>query len=283
MAVQLSRALLLPALMAVAACGLTVTNDNTPYQALDAQERSAVDRILSELLAFNAQVKTRTTGKYTIDPLVDREHIDVAFEGMITVANIGDGQAHVSLWENLTDDERQVVQTWFKAATPQAAQVTYEKLFYEFLAVSQGVKQFMYNSLSAAWVFGRRSLFNVERDSIRTALAHYVAVGRKAEMWPFLSNACAPVLSQYAATYSSKFDKILSAGALRRARRRQGADRLHVLHLSLDRDGPGRGTEPHPRARLAALVEGELSRPSAGSSFRPRDRPAGSVRRSTRC
>jgi len=52
-----------------------------------------------------------------------------------------------------------------------------------------------------------RTLFTIERDSIRTALAHYDAEGRKQEMWPFLDGICQPVLEQYASSYADKFDK----------------------------------------------------------------------------
>jgi hypothetical protein len=189
-----------------AACGLTVTKESPSYHELDAREKQAVDIILGELTALDKQVRARTPND--ISPLTDRENIDVSFEAMIFVANIGDGQVHVSTWENLTDQQRALVQTWFKASTLGDAQKIYEKLFYQFLAVSQGVKQFMYNALTTAWVFERRSLFNVERDSIRTTLAYYQAVGRRTEMWTFLTNACMPVISQYGALYGAHFDKV---------------------------------------------------------------------------
>jgi hypothetical protein len=197
--------LLVVATAAAGGCNLTVTSETPPFAALDVNEQNAVNVILRELTAFNANVKGMT--KYSIDPLADREHIDVSFEGMFFVGNFGDGKVHDSTWENLTDEQRALAQTWFKSATPAAAKVTYETLFYQFLAVSQGVKQFMYNALTAQWIFANRSLFNVERDSVRTALAHYDTVGRRAEMWGFLTSACTPVISQYDSTYSAHFDK----------------------------------------------------------------------------
>jgi hypothetical protein len=203
---QRHRLLLVATLAAVAGgCNFTVTSEVPPYAALDVNEKAAVDIILAELTSFNGQVKALT--KYSIDPLADHEHIDVSFEGMFFVGNFGDGKVHDSTWENLTDEQRSLAQTWFKSPTPADAKSTYENLFYRFLAVSQGVKQFMYNSLTAPWVFANRSLFNVERDSVRTALSHYDAVGRRAEMWGFLTNACTPVISQYDSVYSAHFDK----------------------------------------------------------------------------
>jgi hypothetical protein len=186
------------------ACGLTVTNERPAYADLDPEEKSAVDIILRELTAFDSQVKQRTA--YNIDEVVDREHISVAFEGVLFTGNIGDDVIHVSTWENLSPEQRVLVQGWFKTPEAQAEQA-YKTLFYQFLAVTQGAKQFMYKVLTPAWVFGHRTLFSMERDSIRTALSHYVAVGRQAEMWGFLAATCAPVIAQFGSQYGPNFSK----------------------------------------------------------------------------
>jgi hypothetical protein len=200
-----AQATLLTAALLLQACGLSVTNERPSYDELDPVEKGAVDTILQELTQFNAQVAQRT--KYDISEILDREKIHVSFEGLIFSANLGDQVIHVSVWENIGRAKQSLIQSWFKAQTPTKAKAIYVKLFYQFLAVSQGAKQFMYKVLSADWVYHHRSIFNVEKDSIRTALSHYVAVGRKQEMWGFLKGACSPVLSQYAAEFSSKFDK----------------------------------------------------------------------------
>jgi hypothetical protein len=190
--------------LAAASC-LTVTNERPTYKELDGKEKEAVDMVIRELTAFNAQVKKRTI--YNIDEIVDRERISVSFEGLIFTGNIGDNTIHVAAWENLSNDQRKLIQQWFKCASLAATEQSYKKLFYQFLAVGQGAKQFMYKVLTPAWVFGHRTLFSIERDSIRTALAHYVAEGRKSEMWTFLGATCSPVLSQYAPAYSASFSK----------------------------------------------------------------------------
>jgi hypothetical protein len=201
------------ALVALLSGCLTVTHERPAYQELDSTEKAAVDTIISELTAFDGQVKSRTT--YNIDEIVDRERISVNFEGMIFTANIGDSTIHVATWENLSDRQRALVQKWFGAATPVAAAQTYRKFFYQFMAVVQGSKEFMYKVLTPGWVFSNRSLFNIERDSVRTALAHYAAVGRRAEMWSFLEAACAPVKAQYGPTYAATYsNKYLAAHAL---------------------------------------------------------------------
>jgi hypothetical protein len=196
---------LAPLFLALVAGCLTVTHERPAFTDLDPKEQAVVDIVLAELSAFNAQVKARTT--YTIDEIIDRDRIDVAFEGMIFTANIGDNVVHIATWENLSDQQRTIVQGWFKAATPAVAQQTYETFFYRFMAVVQGVKQYMYKVLTTAWLFDHRTLYSMERDSVRTALAHYAAVGRKTEMWGFLTTACTPVKAQYDAAYSAKFTK----------------------------------------------------------------------------
>jgi hypothetical protein len=195
----------LVALVALVAGCLTVTHERPAYQELDTTEKAAVDTIISELTALNKQVKLRT--KYNIDEIVDKERISVNFEGLIFTANIGDSTIHVATWENLSDRQRELVQKWFAAKTPAATAQIYKKFFYQFMAVVQGSKEFMYKVLTPSWVFAHRSLFSIEQDSVRTALSHYAAVGRKAEMWTFLKSACTPVKTQYGPIYGATFGK----------------------------------------------------------------------------
>jgi hypothetical protein len=193
--------------MLISGCGLNVTNERPSYSELGSEEQAAVQTILKELRRFDAQLKVTTGNQHNIQEVLDLERIHVSFEGLIFSANLGDDLIHVAVWENLGAAKQALIQSWFKASTPQGARAVYVKLFYQFLAVVQGVKQFLYNLHTPAWVFQHRSLYSIERDSVRTALAHYVKEGRQQEMWPFLKNACTPVLSQYAAAFSSKFSK----------------------------------------------------------------------------
>ncbi len=201
--------ILLAALLLDAGCGLRVTNERPPYADLDTAEKLAVQRVLRELTSLNSSVARYSS--FDLSPIVDREQIDVSYEGMLFVSNLGDNVVHVAVWENLTEAQQERVAAWFKSPNARAAADTYGKLFYEFMATAQGVKQFMFNALGAPWVFANRTLFNIERDSIRTALAHYADVGRKAEMWGFLDRTCAPVIQQYAADYAGTFPDIKRA------------------------------------------------------------------------
>lgn len=194
----------LMATAAMMACNFRVTNERPSYAELNSEEKSAVDTIFLELQALDKQIQERTS--YSITNIVDKEKIDVSFQNLIFSANFGDEIVHISTWENVGFRRQQIVAGWFKQAEGPAKQ-TYRNIFYKFFAVSQGVKQFMYNTLTPEWVMNNRSLFNFERDSVRTALAHFRAENREQEMWTLLTESCKPVLDQYADDYAVNYNK----------------------------------------------------------------------------
>jgi hypothetical protein len=189
-------------------CGLTVTNERPTYDEMDPVEKDAVQIILGELRALDEQTRARSLRLFGeeigLDPVVDRERIHVSFEGVLFTFNLGDGVLHVAVWQNLNVAQQTIVAGWFDTPPDQTRQ-QYEMFFYRFMAVAQGVKQFMFNALGTAWVFENRSLFNIERDSIRTALSFFAAQGRKETIWNGVNHACAPVLAQYADKYGELF------------------------------------------------------------------------------
>jgi hypothetical protein len=188
-----------------AGCGLRVTNDLPDHEQLDPPEKDAVATILEELSSFNEQVEQRTS--YSIEALLAPKQIHVDMEGMIVAANLGDGRIHISTWEGLTEAQQQLVQRWFNLADPAEAAAAFRRFFYRFLAVSQGAKQFMYEVLTTDWVYDNRSLFSVERDSIRIALSYFKAVGEKDEMWPFVEESCRPIIDTFGVQYHDRFNK----------------------------------------------------------------------------
>lgn len=196
--------LLWPLVLVGVGCGLTVTNERPTFDQLQPEEQTAVNTVIKELVSLNSQIKQRTL--FNIDEIVDKERIHVSFEGIIFSANLGDDVIRVATWENLNEDQRELIKTWFQIDPAQTEQ-SYKKFFYQFMAVVQGAKQFMFKVLTPRWVWNNRSLFNIERDSIRTALSHFVAEGRKGEMWPFVAQTCSPVLSQHEASFGSTFGK----------------------------------------------------------------------------
>lgn len=197
------------ALVMITGCGLRVTNERPSYNELTKEEQRVVNIVLSELKPLNANISALSRKpKVNITEIVNKESIHVSFDGVIFVTNIGDNVVHVATWENLTAEQQELCKTWWKAPTLASAKAKYEMFFYRFMAVAQGVKQYMYKVLTPAWVFSNRSVFNLERDSIRTALAHYTAAGRKAQMWNFVTTLCKPVLDQYRKQYPGTFPDI---------------------------------------------------------------------------
>jgi hypothetical protein len=189
----------------LAGCDWRVTREKPTFDQLDSFEKSTVEIVLEELQAFNQQVESRTS--YSINAIIDRERINVSFEGIIFAANLGDEIVHVAVWDNLSESQKQLVQSWFAAPSREAAKQSYERFFYRFMAVSQGVKQYMYEVLTVEWVFGNRSIYNVERDSARIALAHYATIDPSRDMWDFMDSTCSALLQQYESTYGPTFGK----------------------------------------------------------------------------
>ncbi len=194
---------LLPLILAAAlaaGCGLTVTNEPPTYEELDKPERAAVDIVYTEIKALDARVRQRTQvifkRQYTLSPLVDKARIIVNFEGLLFSFNFGDGRLRVAAWENLTDAQRQVAGAWF-GAKGAAAETTYKTFVYRFMALAQGMKQYMYNLGSADNVYQHKYIFSMEFDSTRATHAYLAMVGRK-HMWPQIAAACAPILANKA-------------------------------------------------------------------------------------
>jgi hypothetical protein len=192
-------------LLCTAACGLTVTKDRPTYDELDSADQQAVDIILGELKALNAELVGR--GETTIENILERDRIHVSFDGLIFWGNLGDEVVHISSWQHLDDGQRERIAGWFKEPTLDVAKQRYETFFYRAMAVAAGTKQYMYNVLGVEWVYSNRSVFNVERDSIREALSYFEAVGRRSETWSFLSQSCQPIREQFDATYDATFGK----------------------------------------------------------------------------
>ena len=211
----MSRLLLLAALP-LAACGLTVTNERPEYSELDTAEQRAVDIIYGELAALDKNV--RASSAHSIAPLVDKERINVSFESAIFIYNLGDGVMHVSVWENLTDAQRELVQSWFQRSTPAEAKEWYEWFFYRFLAVAEGVKQFAYNVHGSEWMLTHRSVYSLQRDAMRTGLAHFKLAGRQGEVWSRTANTCAPVIKQYDSQWGYLFLPAYAADHYKKAK-----------------------------------------------------------------
>ena len=197
------------------ACGLTVTNEPPTYDELDKPEQAAVDIVYAELKALDSKVRQRTQAifkrQYSLSPLVDKSRIIVNFEGLLFSFNFGDGRLRVAAWENLSTSQHAVVGTWFGTKGTQT-EGTYKNFVYRFMALAQGMKQYMYNLGSANNVYQHKYIFSMEFDSTRATHAYLALTGRKA-MWTQVASACAPILAmkQHVSDYSHLFSAAESA------------------------------------------------------------------------
>ena len=190
---------LLVLLLLAAGCGLTVTGEYPNYEDLDQNEQAAVDLILAELKALDKQTRARTKALFGaatgLDPIVDKDRIHVSYKGRVLALNIGDGVIHISTWENLSKDQQDAVQASFKT-TAAKAKTWYRTMFYRVMAVSNGLKQYIFNVGSPGKAFGSFSLFNMEMHPMRTGMGYFSQVGRKGYIYSFMNAACKNVLAQ---------------------------------------------------------------------------------------
>ena len=195
-------------LLAWGGCGLTITNDTPSYEELPEEDKRAVDIIYQELRKLDLQVEDRSRAMFSksfnLAPVVDKQAIDVSFDGMMMAYNLGDGLVHVAAWDHLTNDQRLELKAAFGGSMAQA-RARYEKLFYRVMAASQGIKQYMYNLHTPERVFSKFSIFNLELHPMRTAMGYFEAVGRRADIWSFTSTICATPLKQGKARWGHMF------------------------------------------------------------------------------
>lgn len=191
--------------LAAPACGLTVTNEFPTYEQLEPERQQVVEVILQELSLLNDRIKTHSS--LNIDVLLEEDNVDVSVEHLIVAVNLGAGVIHVSTWDRLAPGQQALIQQWFGQSTPEAAEQVYIKLFYRFLAVSQGAKQVMYEALTADYVNKHKSPYTIERHAIRATLSHFKEAGRKGEMWGLLDQICQPMRVAYDPVWGDHFSQ----------------------------------------------------------------------------
>lgn len=181
-----------------AGCGLEVTNEIPSYADLDGSERAAVDLIVGELQQLEARVRSDSISAVgravDLSPIVDRERINVAFEGQLFTFNFGNGIVHIPAWENLDAAQQKLVGDWFGAADSASARASYVTFFYRYMALTHGMKQYMYNLVSVENAYKHKYIFTLELDSARSAVSHLDAAGRQNEI-AAVRGLCTPVLA----------------------------------------------------------------------------------------
>jgi hypothetical protein len=194
----------LAAAVFLAGCDLTLTQEPVRYEDLPPAQQAAVDRILARVAAFNGSVVG--TGYADLGPVAhDRERVDVALDGIWVIANLGDGRLHLSAWDRLSAGQKQRWASWF-GETVDLAAARYLLFFYEYVAVHLAGIQAVYAIQGVEWVYGHRSVFNVERDAERLAVTYLVAVDPGLLAWAEAN--CAVLLSRFASEWGTKYDQV---------------------------------------------------------------------------
>lgn len=200
------RSSLLAVVLLVAGCELELTFDPPTYDQLDDAERSAADRIFARLQAFDARLRAYGAGTYSLGPIAqEKDRIDVSVVNYWMMVNLGDDRIHLTVWENLTDEQRAHYASWF-GESPEAAIQRYGYQFYEFMALHLAGVQTVYAVQGVSWVYENRHMFNVDRDAERL-VDNYLA-----ETDPGLSNfiwsTCGSIRGVYDARFGPWYDMV---------------------------------------------------------------------------
>jgi len=180
------------------ACSFTATKDPLSYEDLSPGQKSAVDRINENLQeihdAFDAQ------GGPGIDKILGQA--EVGFEGILTAVNLGDQRARISVWEDLSDKQRDLVAGWWQVSLPEAEAI-YPFVLYDYMALHLGAQEYIYEVQGVERVFENRPRLKVDLDAARLVAA-YARANWPAVMDP-LAQVCVPMRQQYDAVWGDRY------------------------------------------------------------------------------
>lgn len=177
--------ILLPVLSAGVAsgCDFTMTLDPITYEELGSTERAVVDRVFARVQGMDGRLRSVTSGRHTLGaPATDRNAIDVSVVDLWVMANVGDDRLHLSVWENLTAEQRQRFASWF-GETTEAAAGRYRQFFYDFVALHLAGVQAVFAIQGVDWVYRNRSMFNLDRDAERLVSTYLAAADTNLLAW----------------------------------------------------------------------------------------------------
>jgi hypothetical protein len=162
------------ALLLPAGCDLTMSPDAVTYAGLSAVERAAADRIFVRMQSMDGLLRAVTGSVHSLGAVAtDQDTTDVSVRQLWVMANLGDDRVHVTVWENLTSEQRAEFASWFGESV-EAAGARYGTFFYEFVGLHLAGVQAVFAVQGVEWVYTHRSLFNLDRDAERL-VATYLA------------------------------------------------------------------------------------------------------------
>ena len=201
------RSLLLAAALLVPGCDLSLTSDPPPYDQLDENERSAVDRIFARIQAYDARLQALLPGRYGLGPIArDKDRIDVSAYHLWIMFNLVDDRIHLSVWQNLSDGQRQHYASWFGESLEAAAR-RYGEHFYDFMALHLAGVQTVYAVQGGmAWVYANRHVFNVDRDAERLVVTYLTETDRA--LFDRIFATCGFIRGVYDSRYGSWYSML---------------------------------------------------------------------------
>jgi hypothetical protein len=174
----------------LSSCSWTVTRQPLSYEELSEDQRSAVDRINENLLRMHQAL--RVAGGPGIDGILGSA--EVGFEDLVIAVNLGDGRARVSVWEDLTAGQHELVAGWWDV-DESTAEMLWPPMAYDYMALHLAALEYVYVVQGVERVFEHRPRLNVERDAQRLVGAYVRA------SWPglfdLMTGLCAPMRAEY--------------------------------------------------------------------------------------
>jgi hypothetical protein len=185
-------------------CNMELTHDPASYDALGTDERSAADRIFANLQAYDARLQAVSSGRHRLGPIaLERDRIDVSLHGYWVMTDIGDDRIHLTVWQNLTDEQTARWASWFGEPLDAAAS-RYARFFYDFLALHLAGVQTVFAIQGVDWVYDHRHVFNLDRDAQRLVVTYLREMDNA--LFDFVWNTCGTIRGVFDSRWGSSFN-----------------------------------------------------------------------------
>jgi len=185
-------------LVLLLSCSFTVTKNPLSYEDLSNGQRSAVDRINANLQRMHDALVTQ--GGPGIEGILG--NAEVGFEDIVIAVNLGDGRARVTVWEDLTGGQKDLIASWWQL-DPATTEQRYASMAYDYMALHLAALEYVYVVQGVERVFETRPRLNVERDAQRLVAA--LARDQLPELLDLMTGLCAPMRAQYDATWAQHY------------------------------------------------------------------------------
>ena len=174
------------------------------YEELSDTQRDAVDRINRNMNKLHvALLQEGGPGVYDI-----LDSAEVGFKGILVAVNMGDHRARVSVWEDISSDQKSLAAGWWGVTVEQAAAL-YPVVTYDYMAFHLAALEYLYVVQGVERVFQDRPRLNVERDAARVVAAYIRQWQANDPELTSISNTmaqvCRPMRQQYDSVWAHHY------------------------------------------------------------------------------